>query len=101
MKPEQSEQRIYWCHGHMDENVPIEAVKQEQGLYLEEVGVVVDEEFTSSFVSPILEFVEKRHQLLGVQVVHREPVMESSLDGWMAGDGDGSGSPGMKVEHRK
>jgi hypothetical protein len=29
MKPEQSNQRVFWSHRHMDEDVPIEAVKEE------------------------------------------------------------------------
>ncbi len=54
MKPEQPKQRVFWSHGHMDEDVPVEAVEEERGFHLKEVRVVVNEQFASGFVGSLL-----------------------------------------------
>jgi hypothetical protein len=54
MKPEQSKQRVFWSHRHVDEDVPVETVEEKRGFYLKEVRMVVDEQFASGFVSSFL-----------------------------------------------
>jgi hypothetical protein len=57
------------------------AVIQEGGFNLEQVGVILDEQFTPSLVGPLFQLSEQLSHLGRVEIVHRKPLVDRRLDG--------------------
>ena len=72
---------MLWCHWHVEQQVSVLSVVEQRGLDLEQVRVILDQEFAPGFLSSIFELFKELLHFGRVKVVDGEPLVDCGLYG--------------------
>jgi hypothetical protein len=81
VKTEKSEQGVLGRHGNVKEKMSVSAIVQQRGLNLEQVGVILNQQFASGLQGSLFQLFKQLGHLGRVEVVDGEPLVHCRLDG--------------------